>query len=297
MPSEQVLNSDMKYIEHPIDEDTLFEHLLWRSEDTDKHDYGHALLVCGCERMPGAAVLATGAALCSGCGLVTLHSTPAACIAAMTACPSAMLSNEEANVITDIPRNFKRYNAIGIGPGLGKDPRTAGALSGFLEAATQNKARLVLDADALNIISENRELMDFIPGQSVLTPHMGELRRLLEKESPADEDIINLCERTESAIVVKGHNTRVFVPAGDIYINTTGNAGLSKGGSGDILTGLITGLLARGYLWYEAAVLGVWLHGFAGDRLTEERTAECYSSRDLLDYLYKGFKKLYEKGL
>lgn len=93
--------------------------------------------------------------------------------------------------------------------------------------------------------------------------------------------------------MVKGPDTRVYVHTGDIYVNSTGNAGLAKGGSGDVLTGLVTGLQARGYLWYEAAILGVWLHGCAGDRLTEERTAECYSSADLLDFLHVGFRMLY----
>lgn len=285
----------MDYISYAIDKGLLLEHLLRRSVDTSKRDYGHALLVCGCERMPGAAVLATGAALRSGCGLVTLRSTATACIAAMTACPSAMLSPEDSDVITGIPCDFGRYDAIGIGPGLGKDPRTVDALSGFLNETKKNGASLVLDADALNIISEHRELLDFIPKQSVLTPHMGELRRLLGNDSPTEEDIIALCERTKSAIIVKGPHTRVYAHTSKKYINTTGNAGLAKGGSGDVLTGLITGLIARGYLWYEAAILGVWLHGYAGDCLTAERTAECYSSRDLLDYLHKGFKELYDE--
>lgn len=285
----------MKYRESQVNKEALVNRLLRRSENSNKHDFGHALLVCGCERMPGAAVLATGAALRSGCGLVTLRSTATARAAAMTACPSAMLSTEEEDVITDIPCDFDRYDAIGIGPGLGKDPRTVEALSRFLLAAKKEGIRLVLDADALNIISEHRDLLDLIPGQSVLTPHMGELRRLLGEDIPTAKDIISLCEHTESAIIVKGHHTRVFVHTGDLYVNTTGNAGLAKGGSGDVLTGLITGLLARGYLWYEAAILGVWLHGYAGDCLTFERTAECYSSHDLLDYLYKGFLELYHE--
>ena len=128
----------MKYRTFKIDKDTLLEHLLWRVGDTSMRDYGHSLLVCGCERMPGATVLATGTALRSGCGLVTLRSTATARNAAMIASPSAMLSPEDADVITDIPCDFDRYDAIGIGPGLGKDPRTVDALARFLKDTKQS---------------------------------------------------------------------------------------------------------------------------------------------------------------
>ena len=271
----------MEYRTQYIDKDLLLEHLRWRKEDSHKRDYGHALLVCGCERMPGAAVLATGAALKSGCGLVTLHSTATACTAAMTAFPSAMLSRDRA-----IPEG--KYDAVGVGPGLGQDPRTADVLRNLLEAET----RFVLDADALNIIAAN-DWTDLIPECSVLTPHMGELCRLLHTDAPTEREIISLCERTQSAVVVKGPHTRVYVHTGEKFVNATGNAGLAKGGSGDVLTGLITGLLARGYNWYEAAIMGVWIHGYAADCLSAERTQECWNSRDLIEYLHRGFIELY----
>ena len=307
----------MKYNMLPIDKDLLRRFLRGREEDSHKRDYGHALLVCGCEQMPGAAVLATGAALKSGCGLVTLHSTATACAAAMASCPSAMLSRDRGDVVTTVPDGLRcrfcsdgatgpgRYQAIGIGPGLGQDPRTAEVLRGLMQAASDQICGLVLDADALNIISASTtaftDLLSLIPEHSVLTPHMGELRRLLRTDVPTEEDIIALCEKTRSAIVVKGPHTRVFVPGctasrGVKYVNTTGNPGLAKGGSGDVLTGLITGLLARGYLWYEAAILGVWLHGYAADCLSAERTQECWNSRDLLDYLHRGFIELTDDG-
>lgn len=282
----------MDYRTVETDRELLRRHLLSRDPDSHKGDFGHALLVCGCERMPGAAVLATGAALESGCGLVTLRSTSRACTAAVNSFPSAMLSEDVADVISDIPRDMSRYNAIGVGPGLGKDPRTVGALRLLMEEAGERS--MVLDADALNIISENPELRGLIPPRSVLTPHMGELKRLLGTQEPAGSDIVALCEKTRSAVVVKGYHTRIYVPDGTVYVNTTGNPGMAKGGSGDVLTGLVTGLIARGYQWYEAAVLGVWLHGYAGDVLTAERTAECFSSRDLLDVMYRGFKALYQ---
>ena len=281
----------MQYHSVTIDRELLRAHLLGREENSHKWDYGHALLVCGCESMPGAAVLATGAALKSGCGLVTLHSTDTACAAAMAACPSAMLSRDARTVVTTFPDDFERYDAVGVGPGLGQDFRTADALAELLETASDMGTGLVLDADALNIIS-SRDLTDLVPEHSVLTPHMGELCRLLHTDSPSEAEIISLCEKTKSAIVVKGPHTRIYVHTGEKYVNTTGNAGLAKGGSGDVLTGLLTGLLARGYEWYEAAILGVWLHGYAADCLSAERTLECWNSRDLLDYLHKGFVNL-----
>ena len=282
----------MEYKKITIDGELLREQLLGREENTHKGDYGHALLVCGCERMPGAAVLATGAALKSGCGLVTLHSTRAACAAAMASCPSAMLSRERGEVITTVPGEFERYEAVGVGPGIGQDPLTAEALRELLQTVSDMGTGLVLDADALNIIS-SCGMHDLIPEHSVLTPHIGELRRLLHAETPTEQEIISLCEKTKSAIVVKGPYTRVYVHTGEKYVNPTGNPGLAKGGSGDVLTGLVTGLLARGYKWFEAAILGVWLHGSAADYLSADRTEECWNSRDLLDYLHKGFLELY----
>ncbi|MBO4757849.1 MAG: NAD(P)H-hydrate dehydratase, partial [Bacteroidales bacterium] len=128
------------------------------------------------------------------------------------------------------------------------------------------------------------------PAGSVLTPHLGELRRLVPQ--PTEEAIRAFSCRTGSVIVVKGYQSRVYTPEGECFVNTTGNPGMAKGGSGDVLTGLVGGLLARGYSAQDAACLGVWIHGYAGDCLTRERTTEAYSSRDLIDRLYEGFLKL-----
>lgn len=274
-----------------IDKELLSPILRNRCPDSHKGDYGHLLLVCGCETMPGAAVLATGAALHSGCGLVTLHTTHNAAVAAVTACPSAMLSLDPAPCLSCLPANLGRYSAIAAGPGLGRDPRTVRALRDLLSEACRLSIPMVLDADALNIISENRDLMSMVPAGSVMTPHMGELRRL---GGSAPE----LCRESGCTVVMKGYHTQVWTPAVaggtmDPYINSTGNPGMAKGGSGDVLTGLVGGLLARGYEAGEAAMLGVWIHGYAGDCLTEECTAEAYSSADLIDRLSCGFKELY----
>ena len=281
-----------------IDPAYLRPRLLQRAEESHKGDYGHLLIVAGCQTMPGAAVLATGAAVRSGCGLVTLHSTLRALQAVVSRFPSAMLSEEPGEAFSRVPVPLDRYSAIAIGPGLGRRPETEDALLMLLKAARDRRVPMVLDADALNILSEVPDWQAYLPEGAVLTPHLGELRRLLPFGSDAERDrrVQALCLASGCTLVMKGSHTKVFTPDGDCLVNTTGNPGLAKGGSGDVLTGLLGGLLARGYAAPDAAALAVWLHGRAGDLLTEERTAEAYASLDLVDCLHRGFKELYDGG-
>ena len=274
------------------DQDYLRPRLLQRAEESHKGNYGHLLVVAGCETMPGAAVLATGAALVSGCGLVTLHSTRRALQAVVNNFPSAMLSEDPREHFSRIPEGLERYSAIAVGPGLGRDVLTGKALRGLMEAGIS----MVLDADALNLISENPAWLSAIPAGSVMTPHLGELRRLIPFEKGNGQEAAQeLSTKTGSVVVMKGFHTKIFAPDGTCLVNTTGNPGLAKGGSGDVLTGLIGGLMARGYASLDAAALGVWIHGYAGDVLTAERTAEAYSSRDLIGKIHCGFIDLYRK--
>lgn len=279
-----------------IDLAYLRPRLLWRPEESHKGDFGHLLIVAGCQTMPGAAVLATGAAVRSGCGLVTLHSTPRALQAVVSRFPSAMLSEEPGEAFSRVPVPMDRYTAIAVGPGLGRRPETEDALLLLLKIARERRVPMVLDADALNILSDVPQWQEYLPAGAVLTPHLGELRRLLSWDGDAERDrrVRALCTTAGCTLVMKGFHTKVFTPDGDCLVNTTGNPGLAKGGSGDVLTGLLGGLLARGYAAPDAAALAVWLHGRAGDLLTEERTAEAYASLDLIDYLFKGFKELYD---
>ena len=265
--------------------------LLPRPNDSYKGNYGHLLIVAGCETMPGAAVLATGGALKSGCGLVTLHSTDRALQAAINQFPSAMLSEEPGRCFSAIPLPVSKYDAIAVGPGIGQAPVTVSALSDLMENASQAGIPMVLDADALNIIAATPELISLIPSGSILTPHPGELRRLIPDVTPDNQpDLVSaLSARTGSVVIVKGYRSRIYTPDGIIFINTTGNPGMAKGGSGDVLTGLVGGLLARGYSAVDAACLGVWIHGYAGDVLSARCTQEAYNSRDLIDELWVGF--------
>ncbi len=265
-----------------------------RPEESHKGDYGHLLVVAGCEAMPGAAVLATGAALKSGCGLVTLHSTPRALQSVAVNFPSAMLSEDPGTSFCLVPERLDRFDAIAVGPGLGRQPQTVGALGKLLREASTQGIPMVLDADALNILSANPKLLDAIPAGSVLTPHAGELQRLVGFDTPEEKEsgIRGLCRRTDCVVVSKGFHTGIYTTEGETLVNTTGGPGLAKGGSGDVLTGLTGGLLARGYSARDAAALGVWIHGFAGDFMTERCTAEAWNSRDLIEVLYQGFKAL-----
>ena len=264
--------------------------LLHRENASHKGDYGHLLIVAGCNTMPGAAVLATGAALVSGCGLVTVHSSERALQSIVNSFPSAMLSEDPRPQFSRVPTSLERYSTIAVGPGLGKDEMSRLALRDLLRAGIP----MVIDADALNLIAENPKMMGLIPQGSVMTPHIGELRRLILFEKGHEEEAAReLSLKSGCVVVLKGYHSKIFSPDGACLVNTTGNPGMAKGGSGDVLTGFIGGLMARGYNAIDAAALGVWIHGFAGDRLTEERTAEAYSSRDLIDRIPAGFKALY----
>lgn len=282
-----------------IDSAFLRPRILPRDNSSHKGDYGHLLIVAGCQAMPGAAVLATGAALKSGCGLVTLHSTERALQAAVNNFPSAMLSTNPDCCFSLVPEWLDRFSAIAAGPGLGKAPQTVGALTLLLMRARDLGIPMVLDADALNILAAHPELRECIPAGSVLTPHLGELHRLLLFETQEQKQAVAsaFCKETGCILVSKGFHTEIYTPSGEILVNPTGGPGLAKGGSGDVLTGLVGGLLARGYRALDAAALGVWIHGFAGDVLTESCTAEAFDSRDLIAALHRGFAALAEGSI
>ncbi|MDR2383863.1 MAG: NAD(P)H-hydrate dehydratase [Prevotellaceae bacterium] len=246
-----------------------------------KNAYGHALLICGSRNMIGAAILATGAALRSGCGLVSVHIPYDERVALQTRYPSAILSFDKSGYFSELPDDLSKYNAIGTGCGLGTRPETAKALESLLKSA---KTPLVIDADALNIIAMNKDLLKYIPQNSVLTPHLGELKRLTgewNNEENKSKKTMTLATETKSIVVVKGAHTAVYLPDGTVYFNSTGNPGMAKGGSGDVLTGLITGLLARGYTSFEAAVIGVYSHGLAGDKAQKKYGQESMNSNDI----------------
>lgn len=272
-----------------------------RERTAHKGDFGHVLIVAGKQGMMGAALLSTGAALRSGCGLVTVHIPASERLAVHISHPSAIVSPDSGSCFSRLPENMAMYSAVGAGPGLGQAPETVAALRRLSETGLP----MVLDADALNIISGNPALFSLIPERSVLTPHIGELKRLLKSASEAsvipvtvcgsdgrgEDDLVSernvraLAGATGAVIVVKGWHTAVYSPSGKIWLNTTGNPGMATGGSGDVLTGLVAGLLARGLSAEDAACAGVWLHGRAGDMAAAEKGEESMNASDILSCL------------
>lgn len=262
--------------------------VLPRARYAHKGTYGHALLVCGSKGMAGAAVLATGAALRSGCGLVSVRIPESERFAVHAACPSAIVSPDPEPVFSALPSDMEPYRAVGVGCGLGRHPLSARALGELLRCGKP----MVIDADALNIIASDADLLQAVPEGALLTPHPGELRRLIGPWTD-DEEKIGKVKRLSAEhgciVVVKGAHTMICTPQGDLYFNASGNPGMAKGGSGDVLTGYLTGLLARGYDPLSAALSGVYIHGRAGDRAAGRYGQEGMNASDLVEFLGETF--------
>ncbi len=272
-------------------EEALRAMLRPRPATAHKGTFGHALLVCGSRGMAGAAILAARAALRSGVGKLTVHTAALNLPILQTAVPEAMVLPDECDHCVTLCSNLSPFSAVGIGPGLGRDERTASALQHYLTAADKP---MVIDADALNLIAQHH-LLPFVPEGSILTPHVGELERLAGRTLTADErldEAVWLSSRHSLYVVLKGHPTAVCSPDAQVFLCPAGNAGMATAGSGDVLTGLITGLLAQGYTPLEAATLGVWLHATAGDYAADLLQQECMLAGDIIDHLPQAFKRL-----
>lgn len=268
--------------------------ILPRNKFAHKGEYGHALLICGSTGMIGAAVLATSGALRSGCGLVTAHVPKEERLPIQANCPSAMLSLDANDCFSGLPDNMVKYNAIAVGCGLGRSDETKLALIQLLKACSDAQ-HIVYDADALNIIAEHPELMSLIRPGSVLTPHVGELRRIVGEwgdEMQKIELVRDLAIGLQSVIILKGAHTMVCAPDGRCFFNSSGCSGMAKGGSGDLLTGFIAGLISRGYEPIDAARLGVFVHGKAGEKAAEYYGNESMNSSDIIDFLAEALSEL-----
>ena len=237
-----------------------------RSRFSHKGDYGHALLIGGRIGMCGCMILASQAALRGGCGLVSVAVPRAGLDAMQSAVPEAIcLPDPTDDSITMLPEGLERFNAVGIGPGLGKGPGAVAALRKLLKSG---RLRLVIDADALTILAENREMLKDLPVGAILTPHPGELDRLVPNSGMALARLAaaqELAKRYTVFVVLKGAFTAICAPTGDVLFNQNGNPGMATGGTGDVLTGLLTGLMAYFDDVLDALVLGIYLHGLAGD--------------------------------
>ncbi len=275
-----------------LDEEQVKQLIRKRNSFAHKGQMGHALIIAGSYGMAGAAILATKACLRSGVGKVTVH-TPKRNVPIMqTAVPEAIVSidREETTFTEGIPT--EDFQAVGIGPGLGTSEQTAITL---IAQIRRTQCPLVVDADAINILANRRAWLQQLPKGIILTPHPKELERIEGKCIDSYERLMkarDLAERLQGYVILKGHYTAICMPDGHIVFNPTGNAGMATAGSGDVLTGIITGLLANGYDQQKACVLGVYLHGLAGDLAARELGEESLIASDLISYLPKAFMKL-----
>lgn len=268
-----------------------------RKRFSHKGNFGHALLVAGSYGKIGAAVLSAKACLRSGAGLLTCHLPKCGYEIMQTSLPEAMVMTDfNSSFTTKVEDDLTRYDAIGIGPGIGQASETKMMLRELFDSY---RNPMVIDADALNILGSQKDLLQMIPAGSVLSPHPKEFERLFG-ETPNDFDRIFLAlqkaKELKIIIIVKGHHSFIATPDGKGFFNNTGNAGMATAGSGDVLTGILTGLLAQGYSSVETAILGVYLHGLAGDFAAEDISMESMIAGDIIKYTGNAFKQLKDKS-
>ncbi len=256
-----------------------------RKPFSNKGNYGHALIIAGNTGKMGAALMATHACLRAGAGLTTVNVPEKFLNAVHAQLPEAMCNLREDDL------NFEKINAVGIGPGLGTEKDAQQLVEQTLQ---QFKQPMIIDADALNIISKNKELLNQLPAETILTPHPKEFERLFgeaENDFERLEMALQQSAKYNCIIVLKGRYT-LIAKNGEGWFNTTGNAGLAKGGSGDILTGILTALLAQKYQPFQAALFGVYLHGLAADLALQTQSQESMLASDVVEYLSEAFNSL-----
>lgn len=259
---------------------------LTRNQNTTKHDYGHGLLIAGSYGRMGCAILAARAALRSGCGLVSVH-LPGRCVNPMQAAfPEAMVDIDPSDThLTSLPPDLRRYTAIAIGPGIGTDPVTCEALHVLLSSQSHSHPvaqPLVMDADALNILAMHRDWLPLANG-AIITPHSREYERLFGDADPAE-----MAQKHNLTIVKKAHQTQVFSPDGATFTNHTGNAGMATAGSGDVLTGILLGMLCSNRLHADTFTItcrAVEIHGQIGDIAIKSQSESSLTASDLTNHL------------
>lgn len=262
-----------------------------RKKFSHKGTYGHAALVCGSYGMMGAAILSSRACLRSGAGRLTSFIPKCGYQILQTAVPEAMCIVNGDEYITAV-NEIEKYDAVGIGPGIGLHDSHQTLLKEIFGGVSNP---IVIDADGLNAIAQNKELLSQIPPATILTPHFKEFERLFGKTAnDFDRLYLAMAKSREHNIfiVLKGNFTFISTPDGKGYFNSTGNPGMATAGSGDVLTGIITGLLAQAYTPLQACILGVYLHGLAGDIAAAALSQEALIAEDLTDYLGKAFLQL-----
>ena len=261
-----------------------------RSKFSHKGSFGHALLLAGSRGKIGAAVLAARACLRAGVGLLTVHVPGCGYGVLQSRVPEAMCSTDaHPDMISQWP-DLQKITTVGIGPGLGTHPTTAAIMQQLLEAVQHP---VVIDADALNLLAQHPAWWPLVPKNSILTPHPKEFERLFgpaANEFARHELHRRVAQQHGVIIVLKGAHTAVALPDGSCWFNSTGNPGMATGGTGDVLTGILTGLLGQGYAPEQAARLGVYLHGLAGDLAAAERSQAALVAGDLVEAMGRAWR-------
>jgi ADP-dependent NAD(P)H-hydrate dehydratase / NAD(P)H-hydrate epimerase len=265
-----------------------------RSKFAHKGSFGHCLFLNGSYGKMGAAILSAKAGLRSGAGLITAYIPICGYTSMQISVPEVMcITDVHDTILTNIPDNINDFNAIACGCGIGTERETQAMIRLLLKQVSQS---LVLDADALNCIAGNNWL-HLIPKNTIITPHPKEFERLVGKCQHSGERLqkaIQLSSELNCIIVLKGAHTAIVFPDGKVYFNTTGNPGMATAGSGDVLTGMITGLLAQKYTPQEAALLGVYLHGLAGDCAKENLSEESIIATDIINNISEAYINTYK---
>lgn len=264
-----------------------------RKRFAHKGTYGHALLIGGSYGKIGAIVLAVSACLRSGAGLVTAYIPRCGYGILQASVPEAMaITDADESMITKIPEGLENYSVIGVGPGMGTNKQTREMIFELLKSYSKP---MVIDADGLNSLASDTQYLRALPPYSIITPHPKEFDRLF---GYCENDFDRIAKAEEKAkvfkiiIVLKGHYTFIAHPDGPSYFNSTGNAGMAKGGSGDVLTGIITSLCAQGYSTQHAAIMGVYLHGLSGDLAAKTVSKESMLARDIVSFLSHAFLEI-----
>jgi NAD(P)H-hydrate epimerase len=281
--SQQIVREEIFKLLKPID------------KNAHKGTNGHGLLFAGSATMPGSAILAAKSALRGGIGKISVHTACRAAYRLPFAVPEAIIHPDRYDdyISSANISEFEGVTAIAIGPGIGKHRATLSLLGNLLDEYSHP---VIFDADALNLLSENKTYLSYLPACSILTPHIKEFERLTGKAENQEDRILklkNFAQKHRSVVILKGANSAVAMPDGNLFFNTTGNAGMATAGSGDVLTGLLLALLARGYTSEITALIGVFVHGLAADiAIQKNQSIESLIASDIIEHFGAAWKHI-----
>lgn len=293
LSKEFIEKTDARYA--TIEENYIRSKIKQRDDFAHKGTMGNALIIAGSYGMAGAAVLATEACMRAGAGKVTIHTPKRNYNVLQTSVPEAVMQIDREETYFSEAVDAEDFDAVGIGPGLGQHENTAIAL---ITQLRRSQCPIVVDADGLNMLANHRAWLQQLPKGIILTPHPKEFDRIVGTSCNGEYERLHkaqeMAENLHVFILLKGHYSALCMPNGHILFNTTGNSGMATAGSGDVLTGIITGLLARGYNADDACAVGMYLHGLAGDLAAKDLGKESLIARDIIKYLPHAFKRLEE---